>query len=131
MIDISGPAYVIDADTLRIGQERIRLFGIDAPELEQLCSDQPCGRLARDRAVVIVGSRQVTCAGNSRDRYRRLIATCRINGRDLGRQLVAEGWAMAYVRYSRRYLGEETRARGARRGIWQWEVVTPEVWRRH
>lgn len=129
-MDVSGYAYVIDGDTLRIGEERIRLFGIDAPERDQRCGPAACGELARGHLQMIVLGRTVRCQGDDRDRYRRLIATCRVQGRDIGSRMVAEGWAMAYVRYSRRYLAAETRARRDRLGMWQWEVQSPEAWRR-
>ncbi|MDO1560125.1 thermonuclease family protein [Brevundimonas sp. 2R-24] len=129
-LDVSGSAYVIDGDTLRIGDERIRLHGIDAPELRQTCGPLACGAESRARLVAIIGRRPVNCTGRSRDRYRRIIATCRVAGRDIAGALVGEGWALAYVRYSRDYLTEETRARRQRLGMWTTEFVPPEDWRR-
>ncbi|MDO1560395.1 thermonuclease family protein [Brevundimonas sp. 2R-24] len=121
---------MVDGDTIRVGGETIRLHGIDAPELRQTCGDVPCGARSRDRLAAIIGGQAVQCAGRERDRYRRLVAVCRVAGVDIAGQLVSEGWALAYVRYSRDYLAEETRARRQRLGMWATEFVPPEEWRR-
>lgn len=126
----AGPAYVIDGDSLRIGQERIRLFGVDAPEMGQRCGPAACGVQARAWLVAYIDGRPVRCVGMERDRYRRLIARCSVAGADLGRQLVTAGQAVAYRQYSRDYVGAEAAARRARRGIWALGFRMPQEWRR-
>ncbi len=121
---------VVDGDTLDVRlaggrRERIRMIGIDAPEL----SPAEClGSQARTRARQLVQGKPVRLIGDAsqatRDRYRRLLAYVTFSGRrDLGRQLVAEGFATVYV-YDRPfgrvsgYRAAERTAKSGARGIW-------------
>ncbi len=72
----------------------------------------------------------MTCEDLGRDRYKRIIARCTVAGEDLEKWMVANGWALAYRRYSLDYVDEEADARAARRGIWAGEFVKPWEWRR-
>jgi len=132
---ISARASVIDGDTLRVGGERIRLLGIDAPELSQTCRDEAgrewlCGREARDRLNALVGQGEVNCATNSLDRYGRALATCSAGPvADVGASLVREGYAVDYGRGPINYRSAEAEARAARRGIWRGEFERPQDWR--
>lgn len=76
-----------------------------------------------------VRGRDIECSGEERDRYGRLLATCRIGKADLGRALVRDGVAMAYRRYSTAYVPDEGRARQERRGLWAGSVERPEDFR--
>lgn len=130
---ISGSAYVVDGDTLRIGSTRIRLHGIDAPETDQTCRDRgrswPCGRRATQALARRIGRSPVACDERDRDDYGRVVAVCRAGGMSLNRWMVAQGWALAYRRYSWNYVGEERAAKRARRGIWRGDFVKPWRWR--
>ena len=79
---ISGVASVTDGDTLRIGSERIRLHGIDAPESAQSCraggKTWACGAAATRALRERIAGRPVECAERDRDRYGRIVAVCRI-----------------------------------------------------
>jgi endonuclease YncB( thermonuclease family) len=133
--EITGTASVTDGDTIEIHGQDIRLHGIDAPESRQRCyrpdgSLWRCGQkaaLALDRRI---GNGPVRCTWSEKDRYGRLIGTCYRQGRDLNAWMVANGWAMAYRRYSRDYVPEEQAARRHDRGIWNGEFVPPWDWRR-
>lgn len=132
---LSGRAVVTDGDTLRIGGTKIRLFGVDAPESHQQCRDiagrdWPCGAVATERLKRLVAERRVVCDPQNTDRYGRTVASCSVDGRDLGAAIVAEGLGRAYARYSDRYLGDEAAARAARRGLWQAESEAPWDWRK-
>jgi len=72
----------------------------------------------------------VHCLGSKRDRYGRLIAVCFVDGRDINAEMVRQGWAVAYRQYAKDYVGEESEAQSARRGLWQGEFVPPSEWRR-
>lgn len=130
---LTGSARVVDGDTLVIGTEHVRLFGIDAPEIDQRCeaagATWDCGGFARRELAGLVKGQDLTCAGRGRDRYDRLLARCEVAGRDVGASLVAAGAATAYRRYSSDYVGEEKAARAAGLGIWRGTMETPEAFR--
>lgn len=127
---VQGSARVIDGDTLQVGSERIRIEGIDAPELAQVCQDDArrtwaCGEAAFRRLRNLVQGATVICEATQRDDYGRLVATCQARGRDLGAALVSEGLAWAFVKYSGTYVAEERSAREAKRGVFASVNVTP------
>ncbi len=128
---LEGRAQVTDGDTIRIGEARIRLKGIDAPEMEQRCSrsgrSYACGETARRALIDLVSDETVRCRAAGRDRYRRILARCTVNGNDIGTAMVENGWA---VSYGRDYDAEEARARSRAAGLWQGEFERPQDWRR-
>lgn len=128
---------MIDGDTIEIAGKRIRLYGIDAPESRQTCiRDAKTSRCGQEAALALsnrVGSEVVVCDDRGRDRYRRVIAVCRLGGRagpDINAWMVEEGWALAYRRYSRDYVKEEGTAEAAKRGLWSGTFEEPWEWRR-
>ncbi len=134
LADVTGPARVIDGDTLEVQGERIRLHGIDAPESRQLCfiDGKPwqCGEDATNALAGMIARRPVACEDLGRDRYERIIARCAVAGEDIESWMVVNGWAVAYRRFSLDYVEEEATAQAARRGIWAGEFVKPWEWRR-
>ena len=132
--DVIGQAQVVDGDTLQVAGERVRLHGIDAPESRQSCTlsgvGWPCGQNATRVLTGVANGQVVTCRGDKRDRYGRLIAVCYIGTVDLNARMVRDGWALAYRRYASDYVAEETEARAAGSGIWQGQFVEPWKWRR-
>jgi endonuclease YncB( thermonuclease family) len=76
-----------------------------------------------------IGNQVVTCFPVDTDKYGRTIATCSVNGRDLGDDMVRRGQAVAYLRYSRKYEDAELEARLAKRGIFAGTFMEPEAWR--
>lgn len=132
---IVGRATVIDGDTLEIHGQRIRLWGVDAPESRQTCeragSAYRCGQEASNALSGWIGQRTVTCTPRGRpDRYRRIIAQCRVQGADMAIFLVGRGYALDYRRYSGgHYAQAESLARDERRGVWAGEFDRPWDWR--
>ncbi|MEM0987980.1 MAG: thermonuclease family protein [Pseudomonadota bacterium] len=129
---VSGPARLVDGDTLIIEGRTVRLHGIDAPETRQTCwddrgRDYRCGVAALDGLRDLVGNALVTCRGTERDRHDRLIAVCRAGSTDLNSRMVAMGLAIAYRRFSNDYLAEEVSARNASLGLWGGTFEPPEV----
>src|SRR6266851_1894697 len=109
---------VVDGDTLKIDGVTYRLWGIDAPEATQPCADGwPAGRAATEHLRALIGDRHVTCEPRTLDRYGRTVAICRADGRDLGADMVSDGHAWAFVRYSRDYVEEEREAAAVRAGM--------------
>lgn len=125
----AGAAVVNDGDTLTLGSERIRLRGIDSPELSQTCrrdgADYACGRLARDSLRKLIADRPVSCTGWERDRYGRLLGTCSAGDIMLNAAQVEAGWAVAYGGYEL----EEARASARGAGLWAGSFDRPRDWR--
>jgi endonuclease YncB( thermonuclease family) len=128
---ISGRARIIDGDTIDIGGERIRLWGVDAPEARQQCTARGNpGRSARSALARAVGGRTVTCAVRDHDDYGRTVAQCSVAGVDLGAAMVSQGWAWDYRQYSGgRYRGAESGARRADLGVWALGCEPAWAWR--
>lgn len=131
---IAGRPKLIDGDSFEIGAVGVRLFGVDAPEARQSCTrdghDWNCGDAAAAELRRLVGARDVDCAPRDRDSYDRIVAVCRVGGKDLGAEMVRAGFATAYRRYSNDYVDEEREAKAAKRGIWAGEFTPPEDYRR-
>ena len=126
---ISGVATVTDGDTLKIGPERIRLHGIDAPESAERCRaggrTWVCGAAATRVLRSRIAGRPVECA--ERDRYGRIDAVCRVDGADVNAWMVAQGWTVAYRKYSTDYVSHEAAEKAARRGVWRGGIVEPSA----
>lgn len=130
--EIRGPAEVVDGDTLVIGGlDKVRLYGIDAPELDQPCRDGgPCGRRARAHLAEMIGRRMVSCDKRGSDKYGRNVAQCFIvekdangdfvRGADIGRLMVRDGQAMAYRDITKLYAADEPG---------QFDFIPPWDWR--
>lgn len=138
---VSGPARIIDGDTLDVNGVRVRLWGIDAPEARQTCLDASgrswaCGERATEALRRIVGSETVECRRKDADRYGRMVAICAcsvsMTGLSVNVIMVLDGWAVDYARYSRGfYAVDEKAARERRAGIWAGTFDLPEEWRRN
>lgn len=125
---VRGPARVVDGDTLDISGLRVRLEGIDAPELAQTCNARwygswACGHEAADRLLRVVADRDVACVSHGNDAYGRMLGVCTTAGLDINAYLVRNGLAWAFVRYSKAYVQEEIDARSLRLGIWQADTM--------
>jgi endonuclease YncB( thermonuclease family) len=126
---ISGAARAIDGDSMYVGQDEVRMKGIDAPEGKQSCTKDgrawECGNAARDELRRLIGKDVVQCQVIERDKHGRLLATCSAGGRDLNAGMVASGMAVAYGGYLR----EQGEAKAKRRGLWGSEFQQPREWR--
>ena len=133
---LTGQATVIDGDTISIGETRIRLEGIDAPESAQTCRRKwagswPCGTAATHALAAMLADKPVRCEPRGLDKYGRTLAVCFIDGQDVNARMVREGHAWAFVRYSRSYVQEEALARAGGIGIWQAETQPAWEFRAH
>lgn len=132
---IAGRAVVVDGDTLDIGRARIRLWGVDAPESRQACTNSAgrpwrCGAAARAALRTLTAGASVRCVRQYFDRDRRQVAKCSIGGRDLAGELVAKGWVLDYPHFSKGvFQASERQARLRRVGVWQGTVTPPWEWR--
>lgn len=134
-----GPQSVrlADGDSFSLGRERYRLYGIDAPELHQQCTDAngrpwACGTRARSELRRIIGTNPVQCRTQSIDRYGRSIAVCHVAGRDLAEEMVRSGFATVIERRGapNPYDAAQAEARAEKRGIWAGSFEMPSDWRR-
>ena len=119
IIACNAPA-VHDGDTLRCGSERVRLFGVDAPEVRRgKASAEPLAYEARDELIRLTRGR-VGCRFVDRDRYGRFVGRCWSDASpDINAALIRSGLATEYRRYSKgAYAAAEDEARSAGRGAW-------------
>ncbi len=128
-----GDARIVDGDTLVLGDTRIRLFGIDAPELSQTCLDGrgrswSCGVWSKS-ILEALSTGRVDCQPLDQDRYGRTVARCFAGGTDIAADMVRRGAAYAYRRYSTDYVSDEDRARRADAGLWRGEAMSPATFR--
>jgi len=133
--DVTGKARVINGDTIEIAGERIRLHGIDAPEMKQTCRNKRgkellCGELAKQALEKLVRNQDVVCKGDTRDSDNRLMAVCYVGPFDINEQMVADGWALAYRQDSQDYVRAETFAKSRRERMWRMEFEPPWEWRK-
>jgi endonuclease YncB( thermonuclease family) len=127
---LAGQGRVSDGDSFRLDGIRIRLVGLDAPELAQQClaadgRQWNCGEVARNRMAALLSSGVVRCQPEETDQYGRLLASCTIGGQDPAATMVAEGLAVS----SGRYWTEEADARRRNAGIWAGSFESPRNWR--
>ncbi|MBK8535539.1 MAG: thermonuclease family protein [Candidatus Competibacteraceae bacterium] len=126
---------VYDGDTLTArcssGEVKVRVFGIDAPEMGQ----QPWGIQSRDvlRGLANRGD-PVRLRVMDQDRYGRTVAQVFAGERDLGLDMVRQGRAVVYEQYNNSpdYQQAQAEAQRARRGIWEKSggQQDPAAWRR-
>lgn len=110
---IAGRPYVTDGDTLRFGAVRVRLHGIQAPEM-----NTAEGQASRRHLVGIVGAAEVRCVDTGGRSYERVVARCFVGSADLAGLMVAQGWAFDWPRFSGgRYAASEAAARRSGRGL--------------
>lgn len=131
---VVGTASVVDADTLDIHGQRIRLVGVDAPESGQKCRANGklvrCGTNAANALDTWIDRNPVACIIEGKDRYDRLLGECSVRGQSVQEWLVVNGHALAYRSYSTEYVPAELKARKAKAGIWSSEFVAPWDWRK-
>ncbi|MCX5512260.1 nuclease [Kaistia algarum] len=97
-LQVGESLRVVDGDTVRLGAERIRLIGLDAPELHGKCREEKrLAMRARDRLAELLATDDVEIIRSVRlDKYRRTLAIVRADGVDVARVLISEGLARPY-----------------------------------
>ncbi|WP_324076778.1 MAG: thermonuclease family protein [Erythrobacter sp.] len=131
---ITGPATVIDGDTIDMTGTRIRILGIDAPERGQSCSRGgqawACGTEATTALGEIIANGHVTCTATGTDVYGRTLATCQNAVFDIGREMVRRGMAVPSSDAPEDYAAVSAIARQYAHGLWAGEFQHPADWRR-
>ena len=144
--EISGIPKIVDGDTIHINNYKFRLEGIDAPEMKQKCKkesfkisfligftfykDYSCGKVSKEKLITKINGSEIKCISSSKDRYKRYIATCYKEKTNLNQWMVRNGYAIAYRRYSKKYVPDEDFAKENKLGLWQGKFMKPEKWRK-
>ena len=144
--EIYGVPKIIDGDTVHINNYKLRLEGIDAPEMRQQCKkeflkissiigftfykDYSCGKVSKEKLISKINGSEIKCIFTTKDRYKRYIATCYKEKTNLNQWMVRNGYAIAYRRYSKKYVSDEDFARANKLGLWQGKFINPEKWRK-
>lgn len=125
---------VIDGDTIHIGKLKYRFFGIDAPEIKQICEKDnikiQCGVIAKSVLQNKIADKIPECVVKDKDRYQRLVAECFIGKESLSRFMVREGYAVAYSQYSKDFIEDEKYAKENKLGIWSMNFQMPSKYRK-
>lgn len=140
--ELKGAPVVIDGETLDVGGTRVRLYGIDAPDMRQRCEIRGraynCGRISRTALMdLVAGVKQVSCrlrdpanaATTNEKRKSAPLATCAAGRYDLSAGMVHTGWALAWPRTGTVYAKIEKKAAKERRGLWRGIFTKPWLWR--
>jgi len=144
--EMSGIPKIIDGDTVHINDNKFRLEGIDAPEMRQKCKkeslkissiigftfykDYSCGKVSKEKLISKIKGSEIKCIFTTKDRYKRYIATCYKGKINLNQWMVRNGHAIAYRRYSKKYVLDEDFAKENKLGLWQGKFMNPEKWRK-
>ena len=144
--EISVIPKVVDGDTVNIDNYKFRLEGIDAPEMRQQCKkeslkisstigftfykDYSCGKVSKEKLINKISGSEIKCIFTTKDRYKRYIATCFKEKTNLNQWMVRNGYAVAYRRYSKKYVPDEDFAKENKLGLWRGKFMSPEKWRK-
>ena len=131
---INGNAKIIDGDTLHIGKYKIRLHGIDAPELNQNCLFNHkvwnCGKESKNFLINFIDNKKISCKLIDKDRYKRHVGICFKDTINLNKKIVQAGWAIAYRYYSKDFVEDEKIAKINKSGIWKGSFEEPYLFRK-
>ena len=140
---VTGHAKVTDGDTIKINTFKIRLDGIDAPEKKQKCKrpyleifmftfyeDYSCGQKSTEALIKKINNQKITCKISNVDYFKRLIGECYKRKINLNAWLVSNGHAVAFRKYSKKYVPDEILAKQEKKGIWQGKFEMPWDYRK-
>ena len=144
--EIYGIPKIIDGDTVHVNKKKIRLEGIDAPEIKQQCNkpflqistligfqfskSYSCGVTSKKKLIDKIDNSKIRCISSSKDKYKRYLATCYKEKINLNKWMVRNGYAVAYKRFSKDYVRDEEFAKENKIGLWEGSFTMPEKWRK-
>ena len=131
---VSGPAVVLDGSHLEVAGRRFKLYGVDAPDIDQTCGDAQgkdysCGIEARDALRNFAKSGATSCLPRGPNQNDEALAACSAGTTDLARAMIDAGWAVADRARTLFYEAAEEKTRGTKQGLWQGPFVPPAAWR--
>jgi endonuclease YncB( thermonuclease family) len=134
---ISGKAFVLDGDSLKVAKKDIRLFGIDAPEYSQKCFDKKnkeyaCGQASKEFLIQLVGGKKIECFYAIKDKYQRYLSKCFVNNISINEELIKNGMAIIYnfTESDEKMDKLENQAKTNEIGIWQGTFELPKNYRK-
>ena len=132
--DMTGVVRMVDGDTFDLDVWRVRLHGVDAPEIRQMCVRDsgrwPCGREAMRALAKLTNGQTVRCSETGRTRLGQVIAICSVGSLEINAWMVSHGWAVTRDDSGASYIAEEYDAATAGAGIWSGRFIMPERWLR-
>ena len=102
-----GQATVIDGDTIRVDKLKVRLWGLDAPEM-----NTDGGVRAKEAMVHLIEGKEVSCEPDGTVSYDRVVAKCFVGGRDIASFVIEAGVAKPYCKFSGEYYNEAAKKGG-------------------
>lgn len=131
---ISGSATIIHAHVFYIGGRYVRLFGVDAPDNDQICSSASgssynCGEEAASWMRNWIDQNEIDCYLLKVNPQGQDLATCVWGQYDIGAGLVGSGWGIAKTKESHIYEPYQAKAQSLSSGLWQGSFYNPEDWR--
>ena len=143
-IIFAGYVKVSDGDTIKISKYKIRLHGIDAPEKKQICQrpylnlvffslyeDYFCGVFVTNKLKEFIENKIIECRVNDKkDFFGRYLGVCYKNNININQWLVENGYAVAFIKYSKDYVKFEEIAKKNKVGIWSGKFLMPWEWRK-
>ena len=143
-IIFAGYVKVSDGDTIKISKYKIRLHGIDAPEKKQICQrpylnlvffslyeDYFCGVFVTNKLKEFIENKIIECRVNDKkDFFGRYLGVCYKNNLNINQWLVENGYAVAFIKYSKNYVKFEEIAKKNKVGIWSGKFLMPWEWRK-
>ena len=143
-IIFAGYVKVSDGDTIKISKYKIRLHGIDAPEKKQICQrpylnlvffslyeDYFCGEFVTNKLKELIENKLIECRVNDKkDFFGRYLGVCYKNNLNINQWLVENGYAVAFIKYSKDYVKFEEIAKKNKAGIWAGKFLMPWEWRK-
>ena len=130
---IKGEADVIKANLIAINQQTIKLYGIDTPELAQLCYVKglpwQCGLTAKRKLAEKIKGESLTCLIREQESNNLPLAECFLGRENINAWLVDNGWAIADRQNSRSFISHEILAKRNKQGIYQSKFLKPSLWR--
>lgn len=132
---ISSVSRVVSGDTLTLGNQIVKLYGVAAPDISQTCADSlgrgyRCGQQSVSWLSGWLADNTIKCHILAKDDRGVLIGVCMLGPYDIGAALINSGWAVADIRQTQIYLPYQNQALSNRRGLWQGEFYMPWDWQK-
>lgn len=132
---MTGNASVVTGSVIKVRGIYVKLLGIEAPDLDQSCSDQygrsyACGKRAKSWLQDYINNAEVKCHILGNIVKRRATGVCFLGDYDIAAVIANAGWAVAHTKNTDMYIAYEDQAMGNKRGLWEGKFYRPHDWRK-